>query len=282
VFFSVPSAALATVPASWWDGTTPSGATIFFTEWNGTEWTPPVPRVSPERLRLQTTDDVDALAVEYDYEGGSGSTKIVFSTLPGQAVNQLMYVDASHADVGDDPLAVKADSATTATAAAGTGAANVVGVCFSDPSGRAVELCDATRIWAYVLGTPLGIGGSTAFSTAMAPRLLESSLLRDCPGGNAAHRCTMAGWTASGRQAGMALHLVAVENSITGSMSPWFVRAVRTRPLSALEGDPIHEHVPLPSWLVTPNELRCAYLWSTWVAVSGAELAQAWPTRIRL
>ncbi|MBK8980405.1 MAG: hypothetical protein IPM29_31270 [Planctomycetes bacterium] len=62
-YFSVTSATAPLCPTAWWAGTRPSGATVLWTSWTGTAWTPIRPFVTYSQLGLQETAELDALAV---------------------------------------------------------------------------------------------------------------------------------------------------------------------------------------------------------------------------
>jgi hypothetical protein len=67
-YFSVSKGSLTAVPSKWWKkklkATTPSGATILFTEWTGAKWTEPRVFVAYSDLTLNAKEDVDAIAVD--------------------------------------------------------------------------------------------------------------------------------------------------------------------------------------------------------------------------
>ncbi|MFO1054371.1 MAG: hypothetical protein U1F36_19295 [Planctomycetota bacterium] len=64
VFFSVTGASVASVPAAWWAGTPPSGATVFRRDWLGSFWSLPIPYLTPADLGLSPMEDVDAVAID--------------------------------------------------------------------------------------------------------------------------------------------------------------------------------------------------------------------------
>ncbi len=87
-YFSVTSATASNIPAAWWGGETPSGATILRTQWNTTQmaWTTPSVFVTHTVLGLDVDDELTALCVD------EGKGFLVFSS---DAVGQdpLMFLN---------------------------------------------------------------------------------------------------------------------------------------------------------------------------------------------
>lgn len=277
VFFSVPTNAIGAVPNAWWPAGPHSGATVLYSEWTGSDWSEPRVFLTPSRLGLGLSDDVDALAVEWN---ASTITRVVFSTrtLPSSAWSQLMFVELS-TDGDPPPTTVKSSSTTTTTSDAGVGSANVASVCFWDPS-LSGQGCRTAERWSYVFGTPMSV---TPFPGL--PTDLSSSLIRTCEGPVAGLACLGTGWTASGRQAGWGVHVIAFGTDVA-PLTPWIVVNTLVRPASTMGGDPMTSFLPLPPHLIAPDTTRCDFLWSSFVAVtntaSGLEFSQAPAVRIRL
>ena len=80
-YFSVTASSAASLPANWG---TPSGATIFMTQWTGASWTTPSEARSPASLGLATTNDVDGIAVDLFH---NSTTYFVFSLAPNVGPN---------------------------------------------------------------------------------------------------------------------------------------------------------------------------------------------------
>ncbi|MEZ5964660.1 MAG: hypothetical protein R3F56_12495 [Planctomycetota bacterium] len=277
VFFSVPSSATSEVPAAWWTRGLHSGATVFYSEWTGTDWSEPAVYATPSDLLLRPTDDVDALAVEWH---NGDDAEIVFSTqvVPGR--DQLLYV---HLGTDGDPQPVMVSGSTSATAAAGAGSTNVAAICFYDPS-ISGQGCSVTQRWSYVLGTPVR-------PSPLFPLRLSNSTIRGCTAAGApALVCSGAGWPASGRTAGFGVLFLTGGGESTPPIEfgfpHWPVGLPFVRPASGFGGDPMAIALPLPDFLYSamPDPNLCAYLWTFWFAFDATldNFAISRPVRIRL
>lgn len=276
VFFSVPTAAVGAVPEAWWPPAARSGATILFTEWNGSDWTEPRVFATPAALSLDGDDDVDALAVEWN----GTSAEIVFSTQPVLGRNQLLFVRPG---TDGDPQPVRVDSTTTVTESAGAGSADVAAVCFYDP-GISGQGCSQVMLWSYVLGTPTEFARPPVFPVGLANTTTRGCTATDEP----AIVCSGAGWPASGRGTGFGvLYLTGGTETpppIDVGFANWPLALPFLRPGSGMGGDPMSIALPLPDYLWAPDPLRCTYLWSFWFAIDASlsSYAISRPVRIRL
>lgn len=287
LYFTVTASTAAMVPVSWL-GTTgvPSGATIFVTEWTGSAWSEPTVAADPSQLGLTAADEVDALSVDYDYEGLGTDTQFVFAT-PSHA-NMLRHAAITGADFGS-PSALEDADGTNPVSESGSDRVRASAVCLEDPAFVVPQSgCGSTfGVWPYVWGSPNKVDGTRFFfSTTRAPHLLWGGLHRDCEGSVPGIRSLMNGWTALGRADGSALHVWMVGDP---NRPGAFLFATRVSQLASnpKPGGPVSDFVALPSFLRSPLATRCDMLWSVWVAASTDPMtgmpvfAQSVPLRIR-
>lgn len=185
-FFSVsPDTITAgTVPLAWWDGTTPSAATIFRTVWEPSKerWTCPQPAWTYADLGLLSSNDVRALAVDESREF------LLFSS-DDPTLDPLMFFDYGN-DASINPYSYQEGEVTTPVAdRAGLQDGDVIdAICTLDPG-----LLDA--------GTCTVSWTSLMFAQPRAPQFptlfgynLNASGFRDWDGTNAVMKTYMVGW----------------------------------------------------------------------------------------
>lgn len=95
----------------------------------------------------------------------------------------------------------------------------------------------------------------------------------------------MGGWTASGRQAGTALNVWMVGDSVTPLAHILTTTQLRTAS-QPYGGGLVRDALPIPATMLPITGARCLHVWSVWLAVAttgtGTELAESFAVRIRL
>lgn len=271
VFFSVTHATRLAVPSAWWAGSTPSGATILRTQWNGSSWTPPQPAALYSDLYLAANDDVDALAIQCF----PSYADVVFSTtaLGGVITSQLMIIRLT-GGLGcgtTPPTEVKATDGAPIEGRLGSGNGNVDGVCMYDPS--FLQPGSTTDIWAYVTGTPI-----STLRVPGAVRSLEASAWRTCPGGNVSISSYVTGWVGGTPGPDTLFYVLGI--GLVGS-APASFHLLGAFPRTGTEpgGGRFGVDLPLPpGWART----GLLYVEHIWLASSVSGDAQAFPVKIRL
>lgn len=271
VFFSVTHATRLAVPATWWAGSTPSGATILRTQWNGSSWTPPQPAALYSDLYLTASDDVDALAIQCF----PGYADVVFSTtaLGGVVTSQVMIIRLT-GGLGcgtTPPTEVKATDGAPIEGRLGNGNGNVDGVCMYDPS--FLQPGSTTDVWAYVTGTPI-----PTLRVPGAVRSLEASAWRTCPGGNVSISSYVTGWVGGTPGPDTLYYVLGI--GLVGS-APVSFHLLGAFPRTGTEpgGGRFGVDVPLPPGWARSGLL---YVEHIWLASSLSGDAQAFPVKIRL
>lgn len=264
--FSVSSATIGFVPSAWWGGSTPSGATVFCTEWDGMSWSEPRPIVTYDELGLTVAEEVDAVAVDFL------RNELLFSTkTPGVApvrwargfaktadgigsviVRNYRLMNGTKLPAGLDPLTVD----------------DVDAVCSLDPG--------SDTLLQQLIGTPeFGILPipNTELSVSVFRSLEPTS-------GQEFLRTHAAGWPAPGRAPGLIAGFLA-PGVPTGflDLPPAFPNPNRN-PSSVFGGDPHNIELQLPpsaSGIGLP-------VWFWWAAADQGvnQLAFSWPVRILL
>ncbi len=270
VYFSVSTATVGNVPPSWWAATTPSPATILRTQWTGASWTTPQPFASFGDLFLNVTDDVDALAIQCF----ATYVDVVFSTtMPSAtATSQLMIVRLSGIGCGTTPpTEVKTADGRPVEGQLGNGNGSIDAVCMYDPS--FLQPGSTTDIWAYVTGTPI-----STLRVPSAPRSLEASAWRTCPGGVPSISSFMTGWVGSTPSADTAYYVLGI--GVLGS-PPASFHLLGAIPRTGTEpgGGAVGISLPLPPGWTRTGSL---YLEHIWIAANASGDAQAFPVKIRL
>ncbi|MBK8978623.1 MAG: hypothetical protein IPM29_22225 [Planctomycetes bacterium] len=263
-FFSISSATLARVPATWFGGTPPSGATIFvvtLSRVTGT-WTCPRVYLSFRDLGLAQTEDVDAIAIDLRNQ------RMLFSTKT-RTRNEILYVDLG-ADIGN-PVPYADQGGQTVTDKAGLiEDDDVDAICAIDPSLRS-RPGEPLNPMFHSVGAPFPL----AFGL---PRAGDGTAFR-VPSANGvdAFETYVAGWPPAGAGDGFAILLA----SPGASTSPLIdVGVVARDPRDPFCGNPVGLTVPIPATLAlqgTPIMFR-------WFLVDDrfATLAEATPTLVRL
>jgi hypothetical protein len=271
VFFTVTTAAAQSpLLAAWWNGTLPSGATILRTDWNGSNWTTPVPFLLPADLGLTSAEDVDALAV--DVMRG----RVLFSTtrqpgLPqhdpllfarvGTQGNAIYHLPPS-------PLWPNGQPVSDAIGLAGGGGPDDVdGICSLDPSGGGGPT-----------GLPLGMYLGTHQPPLLpVPNQLSSSVFRrfDAASGNEGFVTFMTGWPPPGTPSpGFAV----VAFRVPSAASPYETGAFFLRPVgSPFDGHPERFDLLFPPYFSMLG-IDVEFIWGA----ASADIDVTEPVRITL
>ncbi len=286
LYFSVTNATLLRVPASWWAGTPPSGATILRTTWDvgRGKWG----CVQPWRtyaaiaginfggLGLTQCEDIDGLALDIARSHILISTAVVTN---GRCINrpiQILY--RSLLTDGDPPPVPYLTQTGTevATAAGLIGGDDVKAICSVDPIAPLRQTGGAPpNVIRLTTGTP-----STVLTFPGIAHRLEGTTFLSCwPGaGPARVRSYGLGWPR-----GEAPGLIAAFLTVPGSgLAPTFLVGYARNPVSPFCGDPREWafDVPAPLRMLVPA-LRFEV---TWVGLDSATgtLAQAFPVGLDL
>jgi hypothetical protein len=266
LLFTVSDSTKGLVPTSWWGGTQPSGATIFYVQWLPFgAWTPPSVFASYADLGLDVDEDIDALAVDLTSE------KVLYSTT-GTARDQFLFGDLS-SDL-TQPLPVLRTSGEILSGSIGKASGDDIdAICTLDPALEFVNLmppngdlfgssCGAPRDG--VLGTVPELSGSAyrRYSGASAQTFFETFLV---------------GWpSASGATPSLALCFLTTGDNI----DPVIVDVQVRDTSNATNGDPRTAAIGVPPSLSLLGDrftLRWFNLeWST------AAITEAWPVQIFL
>lgn len=260
-YFSVTSRTASRLPAAFWGGTTPSGATILKMTWNAKErrWSCPSVFLSHAALGLRAEEEIDGLAVD------RRKHFLLFSTkTPGRS--QILFFNYVSDVAGPVPYSDPV----------GTPVASVIGlgndddidaICASDPNSLGASL--VLNPMAHFMGTPRPrqfLGRPAADVTVSA--------YRGTPGAN--FRTFLSGWPRSGR-GGTAWLFVSQGNAI----SPLSLVAVMPRnTLDPVCGNPVSAQVPVP----VDISVRGTLLSLRWFVAAPNTLAleEAFPVQIRL
>ncbi len=266
ILFTVSDATKALVPTSWWQGSAPSGATIFSTEISASSglWSPPQTFMTYADLGLGVAEDIDALAVDIVEE------KLLFS-VTGNARDQFLFLGFG-AD-GNQPVPVVKTNGVPISQSVGIDADDDVdAVCTLDPNLEAAN-------------TPQ-TGGDGFGSTCGAPRdgilgpvpEMSGSAYRRYEGGQIRFDTFMVGWpSTSGPTPSLAVAFLTTYNNI----DPILIGGVHVRdPNNPIPGDPQAASFVVPANLALQNfpvTLRWFNLgWFT------GQLDEAWPVQVFL
>ena len=282
LYFSVTNASLGRVPASWWSGTPPSGATILRTTWSTTarKWGCVTPwriygRIAGtnfSHLGLTQCEDVDGLAL--DLPRGH----MLFSTTAGGCVaqpDQIMYLNLA-TDGDPTPVPYVTQTGTAVSIAAGLlGSDDVKAICSTDPIAPFRQATGGPpNVSRMTMGTP-----STVLTFPGIARRMDATSFMACwPGAGPARIVSYGlGWP-RGPAAGAAAAYLTVPGS---GLPPTFLAVFARNPAATFCGD------PLPPWtLDLPPALRlltpAVRFEVTWVGLDTVNmlLAQAFPVGI--
>ncbi len=231
-FFSLSNAHLGRVHPFVWNGTTPSGATIFQMTWQPSTSTWSCPQIwkTYAELGLNATEDLDALAVDLERQRILFSTKsaardpILFLYYGTDMAVPVPYANAQGQPVSGDIGLIDDD--------------DVDAVCAIDPSVRASTA--GLSPYAFFMGTP-----RPKQFLFLPPADLSSSAFRETVAGpaNSSYRSFVKGWPATGVGPGVAALFWSLADQ-PGTLVPFTVLA--RHPLSAICGDPISAQIPVP------------------------------------
>lgn len=273
VFFTVTSAAVPSVPAAWWGGAPPSGATILRRDWVGGAWTPPYPFLTPTDLGLVPLEDVDALAVDLIRGHVLFSTTRPAATPGAPLRDPVLYHRLGSPGnftyrtiAGQPPTAVPVSDRLGLDPSGGID--DVDGICALDPGPGGQPRLDR------VIGTPVNVR-----LLPTAPTQLGVSVIRrrQQVGTQEQFVSHMTGWpTPNTPMPGLAFTLLTVGMPT----NPYVTAAVQARnPTPPFQGDPRQFvwHIPSnPAYLGAP-------LFFVWAAVDQAGgLDVSFPVRIVL
>ena len=175
LYFSLEGspANLALAPASWWGGTTMSGATIFTSDWTGSAWTCPSVYLTASDLGIMECEDVDALALEPD-------SKAIFSTSTKTGAlcpqrNQLLFVSLTADNAIPTPATTGGEVLTGEIGLVqGNPTEDVDAVCLYDP------ICSGNRPPGnpVAMENTLGYPWNTPIPGFPFPRTIEAQVYR--------------------------------------------------------------------------------------------------------
>ena len=226
VFFSVSHATLDRVPAAWWANQPRSAATILTSTWSRRlqRWSCPQPWMSFRELRLQQSEDLDALAVDLRNQ------RLLFSTKSStrDPILFLYYgTDSGVAVPLTDPTGVP-----VSTVIGLTEDDDIDAICAMDPSLRGSQTGPNSSLFA--MGTPL----PKMFGFPAAE--LQSSAFRGFDGVDEDICSFMSGWPSTGQGAGQALFAL----SVGGGLLP--VALHPRNPANPICGDPLEHRLKIP------------------------------------
>ena len=249
LFFTFSNSTLALVPAAWWGGTIPSGATIFWTMRTSFSsfWTAPTIWRTYDQLGLMSTEDVDALAIEYLADVNA---KILYST-KGTARDQFLFHDTSTDGVVIPKEVKKPDGTKLSESVGKLQGDDVDAVCTLDP-----QLNDVGE---------MSPGGDDFGSTVGIPRPgilgvpeIDGSAWRRYEGGQIRFDSFMTGWPEStGPAPGFSFCFVTFGDAF--DLVPIGGAHLRD-PLDVIPGNPQSESLLVPPGLALTGT-RITFRW---------------------
>ncbi len=263
-YFSFSNASLSNVPATWWGGTTPSGATIFLAHFSAAtgQWTCPRIWKSYAQLGLTAADDVDALAVDVRNQRVLLSTTshtrnpILFAFFGNDTLTLLPYEDVDTIPISDKIGLIGDD--------------DIDAICAMDPSVRVTTTGGLNAFW-YAMGTPVPKAYPFPASDVSA------SAFRTYDASGAGVRTIVSGWTPSGPAAGFAVLFL----SSPTAPGTWLPGPILMRnPGDLVCGNPLAADLHIPASLA----LSADAVDLRWFVADQAitEIAEAYPLRVRL
>lgn len=267
-FFSVSSATTSLIPSGWWAGTTPSGATVFCSEWIGSAWTEPRPLVVPSDLGLGIAEEVDAVAVDYFRNEMLFSTKTAgdppvlwttgFAHPSAQKFGIIGLTVRPFRKPSNEPLPKGLGELTVD---------DVDAICTLDPGGSFLDV---------ILGTP----DQAALPLTNTEVSVSLYSVFDQVSGTVTYHSYGVGWPFPGRGPGVIAGFVAPINPINYVPIMPVLPNFNRNPLTPLGGDPHEIQLPLPpgvSGLGLP-------VYFYWLCADGGfqQFGQSWPVRIFL
>lgn len=264
VFFSFSRATLPRVPATWWAGTSRSGATIFQMIWSPRTGRWSCPRIwkTYADLGLGVGEDVDALSVD------ERNQRILFSTTTRSRdpllflycgtdlPNPVTYSDQQGQPVsGQIGLIIDDD---------------IDAICAVDPSVRG----NATGLnaFGFSMGTPVAKLG------LFGPADVASSAFRTYSAAGAGWQTWASGWPpGTGRAPGFAVLLLSIPNGPPGLLP---VTVVARNPADPTCGAPATAGIPVPNVLSLTGSQVDLHWFVTDQAVTS--IGEAYPIRVRL
>ncbi|MGE3879294.1 MAG: hypothetical protein AB7I19_09560 [Planctomycetota bacterium] len=276
IYFSIAGTSrdLTAVPVSWWNGSTPSGATILVRKWSAAtnQWTTQPPLYTHADLGLAATADIDALA--HNAMANDTVISLTRATTPA-GLSQLLFVENCTDGTSLVDL-TESDGTPTGTrvVADGTGiggSGEVRGVCVDDPSTRASQPpAPAVGLMAHFMGTP-------------GPELLpfmpsmDAQTYRSCDAlGNATYTAHVVGLP-PGSGPSLAVFVIGIPDLITSS-TPLFTVPSR---VASPDGAPASASFVIP-WL--PATLNSIPVQGMWIGIdtATAQLALSSPVTMFL
>jgi hypothetical protein len=261
VYFSVTTASLRDVPATWFGNTPPSGATILQATWVRGQWTCPRPYKTFRDLGLAETEDLDGLAVDLLNQ------RLLFSTTT-RTRDPILFLDCKQDMM--IPVPYVEGGVPVSTKIGLIEDDDVDGICAMDPSLRSRG--NAPNPLFHAIGSP-------------RPRLLppsgpvSASAFRDYQGGVLRVCSHVVGWPpVTGVGPGLAVAFL----SLDFMPNPWlFVGQFARTPVNPpFCGDPHQVCLAIPAVL----SLTGRYVDFHWFVADSAltNLGEAHPIRMRL
>ena len=266
LLFTVSDATKTLVPSSWWNGTLPSGATVFYIEltpfgiWGG-----PDIYASYADLGLDVDEDIAALAVDLDRQ------KIVYS-VRGTARDQFLLGDLTTDQT--QPLPVVLTTGELLSSTIGKASSDEIdAICTLDPD---LELFNMMAPGGHLFGSSCGAPRDGILGPV--PELSGSAYRRyEAGNGQVLFDSFLVGWpTASGATPSLAVCCMTTADNIDP-----FVISVQVRDTSNVsDGDPRSATVAVPPALSLLGD-RFTMRWFN-LEWSTAQLTEAWPVQIFL
>lgn len=264
VFFTLSSTSATQVPATWFGGTPPSGATVLWMQWTAAAgWSPPRLWKSFREFGLLQNDDIDGLAID------EPNQRVLFSTR-NPAINPIRFLF-----YGTDmalPVDYKKPDGTPVST--GVGLLNnddIDAICSMDPAVRAHG--SQPNPMFFFAGTPvqpIGIGSANMSGSAF--RNFDANT------NQVVFDTWLVGWPQGGRAPGFAAVFLTFGQSQAPvhALGPLFVRD---------DNDPVSGNPQRFGWrLPLHYSLQGHEVVLRWAAVSTGQTSveQAWPSLIRI
>lgn len=266
IYFTFSSASLTLVPPTWWAGTQPSGATVFFTQITPFSNSYPQPRLflTYDDLGLTASEDVDGLAIDLNNQ------RVVFSTV-GNLRDQFLFVDLT-TDGGGTALPVtEPNGARVSTKIGKAQDDDVDAICTLDPRLESANLpSPGGDDFGYSCGEPkVGVLGPVPELSGSAFRRYEAGGLR--------FDSWMVGWPTA---TGAAPSLSALFFTTGDAFNPVLISLQVRNPADVIEGNPQAASLAIPSQLgLTGSRLTFRWFHLDW---GTSRLSEAWPVQVYL
>lgn len=265
-YFTVSAATQSQVHPFVWNGTTPSGATIFVcTRQSNGSWGCPQIWKTHAELGLSAREDIDALAID------EANQQLLFSTR-SKLPDPLMFFD--YGVDGPVPVVYSTAQGTPVSDALGLGEDDDIdAICAIDPSVRGATGPGLNGM-AFFMGTPR----PKAFGFLPAADLESSAFRVTTPGpADSAYRSFVKGWPGNAAGAGVASLFWSLADQ-PATLVPFVVLA--RNPTDSICGNPVHATLPVPD----VPAMRGLQVDLRWFVADQAltTISEAFPIQVRL